>query len=535
MENPSFDYVIVGAGAAGCVLAHRLCEDGRYSVCLLEAGPSDLHPFIHIPAGFIYVGHNPNYTWDFSTEPSEGSAGRRVTTRMGRTLGGSSSINGFNYTRGQPEDFDQWAALGNQGWRYQDILPYFKRSERFLGQGDPSVRGRDGLLPISDCDWRHPLCDAFIESAGQYGLPTHVDYNRGDQTGAGYYQRWIHKGRRFSAATAFLNPAKATGRLTIKTSAHVNQILFEGKRAVGVSYQHEHGGAVHTVHAKREVILSAGAANTPKILQLSGVGPVEQLQKFGIPVVHASEHVGQNFQDHYMIRTIVRVKGVTTINHTARGIRLMGEIAKWLMGKPSVITISPSVAFAFTKSRPELALNDLQFHFSPGSYASGVAGQLDNFPGMTLGFYQLRPTSAGQVSLRSRDPFDLPLVQPNYLQSSEDQQVAIDGLRLSRHLMHSAPLMPYIERDEFPPASAASDSELLDCARQRGTTGWHFMGTCSMGKVVDAELRVKGMDALRIVDASIMPTMPSGNTGAPTMMVAEKAADLILGKAPLAL
>ena len=362
----------------------------------------------------------------------------------------------------------------------------------------------------------------------------HVDYNRGDQTGAGYYQRWIHKGLRVSAAKAFLTPAKATGRLTIKTNAQVNQILFEGKRAVGVSYQHERGGATHTIHAHREVILAAGAANTPKLLQLSGVGPVDQLQKFGIPVVHASEQVGENFQDHYMIRSILRVKGVTTINHTARGLRLVGEIAKWLLGKPSVLTISPSVAYAFTKSRPELALNDLQFHFSPGSYASGVAGQLDDFPGMTLGFYQLRPTSAGQVSLRSKDPFDLPVVQPNYLQSAEDQQVAIDGLRLSRHLLHSAPLLPYIERDEFPPPSAQSDAELLDCARQRGTTGWHFVGTCSMGKVVDAQLRVQGMEALRIVDASVMPTMPSGNTGAPTMMVAEKAADLILGRSPLA-
>lgn len=533
MDHQTFDYVIVGAGAAGCLLAHRLCEDGRYTVCILEAGPADLNPYIHIPAGFIKVGHDPRYTWDFSTEPSEGSAGRRVTTRMGRTLGGSSAINGFNYTRGMPEDFDQWAALGNPGWSYREILPYFKRTERRIGEFDPAVRGSDGLLPITDCKWRHPLCDAFIDAAREFGMPSHLDYNRGDQTGAGYYQRWIHQGRRFSAATAFLNPAKASGRLSVKTNAQATQILFEGKRAVGVNYQRERGGKVHTVKARRELILSAGAANTPKLLQLSGVGPAEFLQQMGVRVVHAQDQVGENFQDHYMVRSILRVKGVTTINHTARGVRLLGEIAKWMIGKPSVLTISPSVAFGFTKSRPELALNDLQFHFSPGSYASGIAGKLDDFPGMTLGFYQLRPTSAGQVRIQSRDPFDLPLMQPNYLQSEEDQRVAIDGLRLSRRILHSAPLTPYIERDEFPPPSATTDDELLDCARQRATTGWHFMGTCSMGKVVDAELRVKGLESLRVVDASVMPTMPSGNTGAPTMLVAEKAADMILGRPPL--
>ena len=530
----AFDYVIVGAGAAGCLLAHRLCEDGRYTVCVLEAGPSDINPYLHIPAGFIKVGHDPRYTWDFSTEPAEGSAGRRVVTRMGRTLGGSSAINGFNYTRGQAEDYDQWAALGNAGWSYREVLPYFRRTERRIGAHDPTLRGSDGLLPITDCDWRHPLCDAFIEAAGdELGIPKHVDYNRGQLTGAGYYQRWIHQGRRISVATAFLKPAKPTGLLDVKTHAHVTKILFEGKRAVGVEFQRERGGPLHSVKARRELILSAGAGNTPKILQLSGVGPAEFLQQMGIRVVHAMDQVGENFQDHYMVRSILRVKGVTTINHTARGVRLLGEIIKWAMGKPSVLAISPSVAYAFSKSRPELALDDVQFHFSPGSYASGVAGKLDDFPGMTLGFYQLRPTSVGNVRLRSLDPFELPAVQPNYLQSEEDRRVTVDALRLARRILHSAPFEKYIERDEFPPPDATTDDELLDCARQRGTTSWHFMGSCSMGKVVDAELRVKGLDGLRVVDASVMPTMPSGNTGAPTMMIAEKAADMILGRAPL--
>ena len=323
------------------------------------------------------------------------------------------------------------------------------------------------------------MCDAFIEAASsELGIPTHADYNRGQLTGAGYYQRWIHQGRRISAATAFLTPAKATGRLEVKTHAHVTKILFEGKRAVGVEFQRERGGPVQRVTVRRELVLSAGAGNTPKILQLSGVGPADFLQQMGVRVVHA-------------------------------------------------------MAYAFTKSRPDVALDDLQFHFSPGSYASGVAGKLDDFPGMTLGYYQLRPTSVGNVRLRSLDPFELPAVQPNYLQSEQDRRVAIDALRLARRILHSAPFQKYIERDEFPPSSATTDDELLDCARQRGTTSWHFIGSCSMGKVVDAELRVHGLDGLRVVDASVMPTMPSGNTGAPTMMIAEKAADMMLGRSPL--
>lgn len=530
----TYDYVIIGAGAAGCLLAHRLCEDGRYTVCVLEAGPPDDHPYLHIPAGFIKVGHDPRYTWDFATEPSAGSAGRALVTRMGRTLGGSSSINGFNYTRGQPQNYDHWAAAGNTGWSYRDVLPYFKRTERRIGQGDDAVRGFVGRLPVTDCDWRHPLCDAFIESAQSLGLPSYVGYNAGEQTGAGYYQRCIYRGRRVSAATAFLYHAKASGKLTIKTDACVSRILFGGKCAIGVVYQRTRGAPVEKIHARREVILAAGAANTPQLLQLSGVGPVALLQQYGIPVVHSLDQVGENFQDHYMVRSIVRVKGVSTINHTARGWRLIGEIAKWAIGQPSVLPISPSVAFAFAKSSPDITRNDLQFHFSLGSYASGITGKLDHFPGMTLGFYPLRPTSNGQVRICSRDPFDLPLALPNYLASDHDRQVTINGLKMARWMLRGAALKPYRDGDEFPPAGAMTDDALLDCAQQRGTTAWHFMGSCSMGKVVDAQLRVLGLDSLRIVDASVMPAMPSGNTGAPTMMIAEKGADMIHGRPPLA-
>jgi len=537
--SATFDYVIVGAGAAGCLLANRLTEDPTVSVCLVEAGPSDSHPFIHIPAGFIKVGHDPAHTWGFQTEPTRETNFRSVVTRTGRTLGGSSSINGFNYTRGCAWDFDQWAAQGNAGWSYAEVLPYFKRTEQRIGQHDPFYRGTEGLLPITDCDWRHPLCDAFIEGARQSGLPAHIDYNAGSQRGAGYYQRWIHRGWRMSAAEAFLKPARARANLQVFTQAQAIRLVFEGKRAVGVLVRRDDRTGEQILRARREVIVSAGAANTPKLLQLSGVGPAKLLQSLGIPVVHALSGVGQNFQDHYMVRSVVRVKGIDTLNRTARGLPLLGQILRWIFKRPSLLAISPSVCFAFVESSPEIKLPDLQFHFSPGSYASGIAGKLDDFQGMTLGFYNTRPYSRGQVQIRSANPDDLPRIQPNYLMDERDQAVTVNGLRIARQWLHSEPLKPYWEADDFPPASALSDQALLECARERGGTAWHFMGTCRMGpasqadSVVDPELRVIGLDGLRVVDASIMPNMTSGNTGAPTMMIAEKAADMILGKPAL--
>lgn len=531
-----YDYVIVGAGMAGCLLANRLSANPDISVCLIEAGPPDNHRDIHIPAGFIRIGHHPDYTWDFSTAPNPQLGGRQIVSRMGKTLGGSSSINGFNYTRGTASDYDGWAALGNPGWSFNEVLPYFKRTERRIGEFDPDYRSADGLLPITDCDWRHPLCDAFIEGAGERGLPTHIDYNAASQRGAGYYQRWIYEGRRVNSAKAFLDPVRSRSNLTIITDSQVNELLFKDKQAVGVICREGSKGQQLQVGARREVILCAGAANTPKLLQLSGIGDGELLSKMGIPIVHNSPGVGKNFRDHFMVRSIVRVKSVRTLNRQARGLSLLGQILRWSMGKPSILAISPSVCFAFMESTQAVREPDLQFHFSPGSYAKGIAGRLDDFEGMTLGFYQTRPSSHGEVRIRSRDPADLPFIQPNYISEASDRQVVINGLMRARELLHTDALRPYIDCDEFPPSSAQSDDQLLECAREQGGTAWHFIGTCKMGPdhdpmaVVDAQLKVKGVSGLRVVDASVMPAMPSGNTGAPTMMIAEKAADLIFSK-----
>jgi choline dehydrogenase len=537
----TFDYVVVGSGAAGSVLCKRLTEDPGVTVCVLECGPPDRHPYIHIPAGFIKMLFNPAYTWQFQTEPGEGTNGRRIPTTQGRTLGGSSSINGMVYNRGQREDFDHWAQRGNRGWGYVDILPYFKRGERRIGFADDRIHGRGGSLPVTDNDWIHPVNEAFIAGAQELGIPRCEDYNSGDaQAGVGYFQRLINRGYRHSAARVFLHPARGTGRLEVRTDARAAQILFEGTTATGVRYVDDRDRATqHAVFARKEVIVSSGTVNTARLLQISGVGPAALLQELGVPVV-ADLPVGENFRDHYSTRVVARVKNIRTMNEMSHGVGLAGQIARWVMGKPSILALTPSVVHWFWQTEDTMRQPNLQGVFSPASYKQGFVGLLDDYPGMTCGVWQHRPESIGHVRARSTDPFEAPIIQPNYLKDPIDQGILVKGMRLARHLLHTQALAPFFDRDELPGASVQTDDEWLHYARQYGSTAYHLIGTARMGpvsdktSVVDDQLRIHGLRRIRVVDASIMPNMPSANTYSSTMMIAEKASDMIRDRPPLA-
>ena len=536
----TFDYVIVGAGSAGSVLAGRLSEDANATVCVLEAGPRDWHPFIHIPAGFMYTLVNPRVNWLYTSEASEWTGGRRIAAPRGKTLGGSSSINGHIYNRGQRMDFDGWAQRGNRGWGYADVLPYFRRSERRIGEADDTFRGRDGNLPITDLDWRDPLCEAFIEGAVEMGIPRNRDYNGTMQAGVSYVQRIIQNGRRMSAARGYLHPAMGRSNLTVRTNAHASEILLEGKRAVGVRYRKGgRNGTPTEVRAAKEVILCGGTVNSPQLLQVSGIGPAPLLQSHGITVRHELPGVGENLRDHYAPRFVARVKNAETINERTHGLRLVGEVLKYALTRKGVLALNPTLIYVFWKSDERVDNYDLQLTFTPASYKEGVQSTLDDFPGMTIASWQQRPDSIGYVRIKSADPFEHPVIQPNYLAAESDRHVLLAGMKLARRLLASRPLSQYYEREEFPGANVQSDDELLSAAKQRGTTTFHLMGTCRMAPdsdptaVVDDQLRVRGIQGLRVVDASIMPTMPSANLNASVLMIAEKASDMIRGRQPL--
>ncbi len=537
----TFDYIIVGAGSAGSLLANRLCEDGA-SVCLLESGPRDLHPYIHMPAGFIKILSNKNYTWQFRSESGEPLGGRQIAIPQGRTLGGSSSINGLVYNRGQRQDYDDWAARGNPGWSYAEVLPYFMRSESRLGVVDEGYRGSSGELRVSDIDWKHPLCDAFIEGVTQLGIPRNQDHNAGDQTGVGYYQRTIYKTRRMSSARAFLRPARRLYKntLDVRTGCMVKRIVFDSKRAVGVDYQSGgHGGVEEQVQARREIIISAGTINSARLLQVSGIGPGPLLSDLGVTPISTLAGVGENFQDHFGVRMVASVSGIDSINDRVRMPSLAFEAARWLFRRPSVLGLSPSLAHVFWKSNDALDHPDLQFTFTPASYAEGQVGLLDDFAGVTCGVWQHRPLSVGYVRARSTDVSVDPEIQPNYLGMEQDRRALTAGIRLGRQFLSSDPLKKYAIEHRQPGADASTDDELLDWARDTGSTVYHLVGTCRMGPdsdpsaVVDHQLRVRGVERLRVVDASIMPAVTSGNTNAPTIMIAEKAADMIRGRTAL--
>lgn len=531
--SDEFDYVIVGAGAAGCVVANRLATGSSRTVCLIEAGPPDNSIFLRLPAGVYKASADPRYAWQFETVPGPGTANRAIPMPQGKTLGGSTAINGMNYNRGNAEDFNDWARAGNRGWSYAEILPYFKRSERRVGVCDSRYRGGDGLLPITDCDWRHPLCDAFIRAAQSLGLPRNPDYNAENQAGFGYYQRYIENGWRVSAARAFVRPIVGNRNVEIRTNAQATAVLFEGQRAVGIRYVRAPGHPTEEVKARREVILCAGAANTPKLLQLSGVGEPALLAELGIPLVHDLPAVGRNLQDHYMVHMVIRVKGIRTID--GRPLSLLREAGKWALGRPNILAISPSLVFGFTNSRDLRSVPDIQIDLALGNYSNEM---LERFPVIKLGFYQLRPASTGYVRAASPDPFSAPLIQPNYLAEAGDQRVVIDSVRTLRRLLNAAELQPYYDAEELPGPAIASDDECLDFARQVGLTAYHLSCTCRMGPrndpaaVVDDRLRVRGVAGLRIADASIMPRVPSANTSAAAFMIAEKASDIVLGRPP---
>lgn len=531
-----FDYIIIGAGSAGSVLANRLSA-GDATVCVLEAGGPDRNPFIHMPAGFIKTLANPKVNWLYETEPSPGTAGRSIPTPRGKAIGGSSSINGHIYNRGQRLDFDTWAQMGNRGWSFADVVPYFKRSERRIGDGDDTYRGRDGELVVTDVDRRDPVTDAFIDGAVDAGIPRGLDYNGAVQEGVGYFQRTIHNGRRVSAARAFLNPARRRSNLHIQTNIQVTKILFEGRRATGVQYSQ--AGQVREVRARREVLLAAGAIASPQILQVSGVGPANLLQDIGVDPVHVLAGVGENLSDHFGVRISARLQNIGTINERTKGLPLAVEAVKYALFRKGVLAQSPGIAVALCKSHPGIDHPDLQVIFAPASYKESAVYELDDFPGMTAGVWPMRPESRGYVHARSADTSDKPLIQPNYLEAEADQRLLLDGMRLARQLLQSPNLSQWYVRETSPGENAQSEEDLLDFARERGTTIFHLMGSCKMGPshdpaaVVSDELKVHGLEGLRVIDTSVIPTAHSANTNAATIMIAEKAADMILGKPPL--
>jgi len=515
-----YDTIIVGAGSAGCVLAARLTEDPARRVLLLEAGPRDTHLWIHVPLGYGRLFTKSEVNWGYESEPEPALNGRRIFTPRGKVLGGSSSINGLVYIRGQPEDFDGW---GIRGWGFADLLPYFKKAEN-QHRGADDWHGVGGPLEVADLPDRHELCDAFIASAQQLGIPRNDDFNGARQEGTGYYQATACRGRRCSTATGYLRPAEKRANLTVQTNSLVTRILFDGKRAIGV----ECGGQVLK---GKQIILSGGAFNSPQLLQLSGVGPGELLQRHGVPVIHDLPHVGEHLQDHFYARTFWRCSRPVTLNDDMMSLwRKAGMVANYVFRKRGPLTISAGYAAAFVRTRPELERPDAQIYFINFSTAKR-GGVLHTHSGFTCAVSQLQVESRGSVHIKSADPAVPPAIRYNYLSSENDRRVMVEGLKIARKICATAPMRDYVAGEYYPGDRVKSDEDWLAFCREVGETVFHPTSTCRMGTVVDENLKLKGISGLRVVDASVMPSVPSGNINAAVIAVAEKAADLIKAEA----
>jgi choline dehydrogenase len=525
----TFDYILVGAGSAGCVLANRLTASGRHRVLLLEAGGHDRHLWIHIPLGYGKLFADARVNWLYSSEPEPELNNRSIIQPRGKVLGGSSSINGLLYLRGQHEDYDHWRQLGNTGWSFEDVLPYFRRSEH-QERGEDALHGVGGPLAISNVCEPHPLCEAFIESAQQAGFPRNDDFNGATQEGAGYFQLTAKNGRRWSTAVGYLREARRRRNLTLVTDALASRILFEGRRAIGVEYRH--GGATRIAHASGEVILAGGAFNSPQLLQLSGIGPGDLLRRFGIDVVADMPGVGADLQDHLQIRMQYRCTEPITMNDVVHSWRHRVQAGlRYALLRKGLLAIGAGYAGGFFRTSAQVATPDVQVHFIIFSADTAGAG-LHTFPGFIASICQLRPESRGFVHIKSADPTRPPAIQPRYLSSGLDRDTVLAGLKLLRRIMVQPPMQRYIAEERAPGPQVTSDADLLAFARAAGTTVFHPTSTCRMGgdakAVVDERLRVRGIGNLRVVDASIMPTVVSGNTNAAVVMIAEKGADMIL-------